>query len=79
MSFSKQAHEAALAKVAAADQVEAQHAVDAGFGLACQRMGLNPTQIQKLAAVAKAKIDKAAEKTKAGAKAGAPAAAVAAK
>lgn len=62
MSFSKQAHEAALAKVAAADRVEAEHAIDVGFALGCQKMGLSQEQTQKLAKIATARIEEAQKK-----------------
>lgn len=62
MPFSKQAHEAALAKVAAADRTEQIHATDLGFALGCQKMGLNQEQTQKLAKLATARIEEAAKK-----------------
>jgi len=62
MPFSKQAHEAATAKVAAADRTEQAHAIDAGFGLACRHIGLDVAQTQKLAKVATARVE--AAKTK---------------
>ena len=62
MSFTKQAHEAAQAKVAAADHLEQQHAIDVGFALGCQKLGLDQVQTQKLAKVAMARIDEASKK-----------------
>lgn len=62
MSFSKQAHEAALAKVAAADATEQEHAIDVGFALACGKLGLDQAQTHKLAKVARAKLDEAQKK-----------------
>jgi hypothetical protein len=59
MSFSKQAHEVALAKVAAADHTEQQHAIDVGFALGCQKIGLSQEQTQKLAKIAVAKLEQA--------------------
>ena len=62
MSFSKQAHEAATAKVAAADRTEREHAVDVGFALGCKKLGLDQSQTQKLAKVAMARIEAAQKK-----------------
>jgi hypothetical protein len=59
MPFSKQAHEAALAKVAAADRSEQEHAIDTGFALGCQKLGLTQDQTQKLAKIARTRIDAA--------------------
>lgn len=62
MPFSKQAHEAATSKVAAADRTEREHAIDAGFGLACRELGLNDAQTKKLAKVAVARVEAAKAK-----------------
>lgn len=65
-TLSKTAAEVLMRKVAAADAVDREHAIDYGFYKACQDMGLNETQAQGLAKVATAKIDAWRAKTAAG-------------
>jgi hypothetical protein len=68
MPFSKHAHEVALAKVAAADRQERIHAVDTGFAMACQAIGLTEPQTRKLAGIAVARVEDARAKLAAAAK-----------
>ena len=62
MPFTKQAHEAAVAKVAAADRTEQEHAIDAGFATGCREIGLNEAQTAKLAKIAVARVEAAKAK-----------------
>lgn len=62
MPFTKQAHEAAAAKVAAADRTEQEHAIDAGFATGCRAIGLTEAQTQKLAKIAVARVEAAKAK-----------------
>lgn len=58
MQLSKTAGEALMKKVAAADERDQSNAIDLGFARACQDMDMSPVQTQKLAKIARAKLDK---------------------
>jgi hypothetical protein len=58
MELSKTASEALMQKIAAADQTDQANAIDVGFARACEDMGMSPVQTQKLAKVAREKLDK---------------------
>ena len=58
MELTKTASDVVLRKVAAADAVDQANAVDLGFARACGEMGLNREQTQKLAGVAKDRLQK---------------------
>ena len=63
MSFSKQAHEVALAKVAAADAIEVEHAVDYGFAKAAREiLHLDDNGIRALSKIAVARLEEAKKK-----------------